>query len=277
MKTLLATHLIVAVALSGSFTASPATANPIKSRTQSPVAFQNILQDLSVFVGQDGASPQITGVKELNLSHIQLNHDHNVSIFFVGETAGYRNQLDFLAVRANNVVQSQTKIFGDTSCSSSDHNFQNFNVFCPSSNSPLADKTSPQDRPLNVGDFMELGKMTAGTQLDFLLVANGAQNSSSQDLRRETYSLNTANNSDKIQHVKTYYYRDYLILGYEDLWGGGDRDYNDAVFALDIGHNNARKLAGVSVPEPSATAGILCVGMVSFLKGRWRRGKNASG
>ena len=40
----------------------------------------------------------------------------------------------------------------------------------------------------------------------------------------------------------------YLILGFEDLYNGGDKDYNDLVFAVDIGATNVKYLAN---PEPA--------------------------
>lgn len=49
------------------------------------------------------------------------------------------------------------------------------------------------------------------------------------------------------------------VIGFEDLFGGGDRDYNDAVFRV------SQLAPSVSVPEPSAWAvvalGLLGLGM----------------
>jgi Domain of unknown function (DUF4114)/PEP-CTERM motif len=66
-------------------------------------------------------------------------------------------------------------------------------------------------------------------------------------------------------------YKDMLVIAYEDLWGGGDKDYNDTVFVIDVGKDNARALAGIqSVPEPSGVAALLGIGTIGFMKLRRR-------
>ena len=47
----------------------------------------------------------------------------------------------------------------------------------------------------------------------------------------------------------------YLIIGFEDLYGGGDRDFNDLVFAVDIGKANVEAL--IAGNEPAAVALLL--------------------
>jgi hypothetical protein len=34
----------------------------------------------------------------------------------------------------------------------------------------------------------------------------------------------------------------YVLLGFEDIIGGGDLDYNDSLFVIDIGEVNAQNL-----------------------------------
>jgi hypothetical protein len=276
MKTKLITNLItVAAALSTIISIAPSTpAVNIKNRTQASTDFQNILQDFRGFLGEDGHfSPANINAKALNLSSIKLAYDRDVKVYFIGETAGgYRNQLDFSASMGNSIVQSQTKIFGDTSCNPGDSDFLNFQFFCPNPNQALANKTQ-QDRPLNVGDFAEIGNFQAGTQLDFLLVANGINGGITNNNQKGIYGLDQATNPDQMQHVVSYYYKDYLVLSYEDLWGGGDKDYNDLVVALDLGQNNARQIANVTVPEPTATLGLFGVGIAGLI-GTRRKHKN---
>ncbi|MCA9134773.1 MAG: DUF4114 domain-containing protein, partial [Planctomycetales bacterium] len=51
-------------------------------------------------------------------------------------------------------------------------------------------------------------------------------------------------NSDGLQHVVAFMLPDspYILLGFEDIIGGGDLDYNDALFVVDIGDINAWNL-----------------------------------
>lgn len=275
MQTKSIPHVIVALAtavIGIANTLSPAAAINLKNRTQAPTDFLNVLQDFRAFVGEDGKlSPASIAAKPLDLSQIKLAFDSQVTVYFIGETAGgYRNRLDFVATQGNSVVQQQTKIFGDTSCNPGDKNFLNYSLFCANPNSALPN-TTPVDRPLNIGDFAEVGNFAAGTKLDFLLVPNAINGGVTYNGKLATYGLDTAANPDRTQHVLAHYYKDYLVLGYEDFWKGGDADYNDAVFAIDLGKNNARQLAGVSVPEPTTTFGLMAVGLGGLLKARRRK------
>ncbi|BAY30967.1 hypothetical protein NIES2107_28150 [Nostoc carneum NIES-2107] len=254
-----------------------ASAFDLKSRDQAPNEFKSIIQDFRAFVGEEGKtlSPETIQAKQVDLSKLQLKFDHDVNVFFIGETAGgYRNRLDFTATNGTTVTSG--KIFGDTSCSTN-QSIANFSKFCPNPNDALASELTPTDKPLNVGDWTNIGSMKAGTNLDFLLVANDVNGGiSGPDKDGKTvkgvWSLNQALNPDGLQHAVSYYYKDYLILGFEDLWGGGDKDYNDVVFAIDIGAENARYVAGITpIPEPSATMALFGIAGLGLLKTRRRR------
>ena len=58
----------------------------------------------------------------------------------------------------------------------------------------------------------------------------------------------------------------YLVMSFEDMAGGGDRDYNDVVFAVDIGAINVKRL--LSTPEPASWALAISLGAVALF---WRR------
>ncbi|MCC5638208.1 DUF4114 domain-containing protein [Nostoc sp. CHAB 5844] len=276
MKNSLFTNLLAATALvSGLWvSATPANAVNIKSRNEAPVEFKDNIQNFRDFVGKEARylAPETIGAHKVDLSQsqLQLKYAHDTKVFFIGETAGgYRNRLDFKATYGNTVTTG--KIFGDTSCSTKDSGFQNFSDFCQNPNDALANK-SQQDSPLNVGDWVDLGKFQAGTTLDFLLHSNDINggiyrtNQKGQTVKG-VFGLNNATNPDGLQHAMAYVYKNFLVLGYEDLWGGGDKDYNDVVFAIDIGERNASRLTkGVSVPEPSATMALFGVSAIGFLK-----------
>ncbi|MBD2449443.1 DUF4114 domain-containing protein [Nostoc sp. FACHB-152] len=278
MKNYVFTNLFAATALvTGLWVAAkPANAINIKSRDEAPIDFKENIQNFRDFVGKEARylSPETIGAHKVDLtqSHLQLKYAHDTKVFFIGETAGgYRNRLDFKATSGNTVTTG--KIFGDTSCSTKDSSFQNFSDFCQNPNNALANKTK-QDSPLNVGDWVNLGQFQAGTTLDFLLHSNDinggiyGKNQQGQTVKG-VFGLNDASNPDGLQHVMSYVYKNFLVLGYEDLWGGGDKDYNDVVFAIDIGQRNAHQLTkGVSVPEPSATMALLGISAIGLLKTR---------
>ena len=98
------------------------------------------------------------------------------------------------------------------------------------------------------------------------------------------FGTQTASNADGLQHVVSYAYENYIILGFEDLYGdkgatGGknqnsDRDFNDTVLVLDIGAANVRELVSPTrkkVPEPSVMLPL--VGAATFGLSRLRRRK----
>ncbi|WP_238553646.1 DUF4114 domain-containing protein [Fortiea contorta] len=270
MTALLATFAVGTSALSA---IAPASAYEIKSREQAPDRFKNILQDLRAFVGQEGQylSPETINARRVDLSKLEFKFDHDVKVFFLGETASYRNRLDFQATKGSTVTTG--KIFGDTSCNVGDASFTNFSQYCSAPDGALENTVAP-NKPLNVGDWVSLGSFSAGTKLDFLLHADDINGGiTGTDANGQTvkgiWSLNQALNPDGVQHAISYYYKDYIIIGFEDLWGGGNKDYNDTVFAIHFGDDNARHVT--SVPEPTATIALFGIAGLGFLSTRRRR------
>ncbi|MBO9999390.1 MAG: DUF4114 domain-containing protein [Cyanobacteria bacterium SID2] len=251
---------------------TPAFAFEIQSRDKAPDHFQELLPELSDFVGKEARDLDLEtiGAHEIDLSFFTLKYAHEAKVYFLGETAGgYRNQLDFRAWKGDTVIQEQTKVFGDTSCSQSEQgSLDNFSAFCANPGSAISG-SSEQDSPLNVGDFVSLGHFEAGTVLDLLLVADGRNGGITQTVDGQSvpavYSVETDSNLDNKQHAMGYFYKDLLIVGYEDLWGGGDGDYNDVVVAIDFGKANNRDIAN-SVPEPSTIFGLSVIAGAAFLR-----------
>jgi len=110
-----------------------------------------------------------------------------------------------------------------------------------------------QDQPVVPGDFVNLGNVSKGTALDFFLVANGANGGN------QVFSANESLNQDGFsQHVAgftTHLFAvpqlnsPYLFLSFEDLWGGGDKDINDTIVAINVGAATVNAL--LATPEPA--------------------------
>ena len=96
------------------------------------------------------------------------------------------------------------------------------------------------------GDFVDMGTFSAGTLLDFFLLPNAANTPLTDEAAR---------NSDKLQHMVTFSAAgsNYLVISYEDAVGGGDKDYNDMIFALQF---------TTMAPEPKTWAGLALFGFV---------------
>ncbi len=106
------------------------------------------------------------------------------------------------------------------------------------------------------------------------------------------FGTDTASNADGLQHAVAYAYNNYILLAFEDLYGGlhasgvdsatgkwnegSDRDFNDVVVVLDIGEANVKALIGATVPEPSVTLSMFAVGAVGMFGLRRRRQSRTS-
>jgi hypothetical protein len=103
---------------------------------------------------------------------------------------------------------------------------------------------------------VDLGYYTAGTELIFrLYVANTGDN---------WYSGPAFRNYDGLGHAAVTTVGGRTWVGFEDLYGGGDRDYDDTVFSFD----NTRSTS--SVPEGSATLPLLGFGLSALGLMGWR-------
>ena len=213
------------------------------------------------FVQAEGLKIANSGQFQLDPSKLKLKYAHDVSAYFVNEGAGYRNQL---AYEATGATQRSGLMFNDISSTESVGNWGG--------------------DALKLGDGVKLGSFAAGTQLDFWLRADGLNRGAGSNI----FGTQTAFNADKLQHAVAYAFDKYLMIGFEDLYGDlyasgqdaatglwnehSDRDFNDAIFVVDIGEANVKDLT--SVPEPATTAALMGLGAVSLLKLR-RRGKIA--
>jgi hypothetical protein len=91
--------------------------------------------------------------------------------------------------------------------------------------------------PLLAGDFVQLPTVNAGQQLAFFIMSN--MNGSS--VPANTFYNGDTNNVDNFQHLIAFFpdNSQYIIIGFEDMLNGGDKDCNDLMFAVDVGPNNA--------------------------------------
>ncbi|MDJ0900941.1 MAG: hypothetical protein QNJ55_19225 [Xenococcus sp. MO_188.B8] len=157
--------------------------------------------------------------RKLDTSNLELTYDAEVIVYFINEGAGFRNQLRF---ESTGTTEESGMIFYDVSCHGTD----------PDCGYPGGGPSNVEDA-LELGDYVNLGNLAAGTSLDFQVLADGYNNSNAP-----VWYTDSTRNVDGIQHLIAYAYEGYLVLAYEDLWGGGDNDYNDVVFAVYIGENN---------------------------------------
>lgn len=177
-------------------------------------------------------------------ARLKLREAADVRVYFVAEGAGYRNTLG--ARITEGAATTAGIVFPDASSS----------VSYLGSTTPKRTSSTP----LLAGDFVDLGRHLQGSILDFFLVSDGASGG------RDTFGTNASTNPDRTQHVVAFTLADspFLLLGFEDMWGGGDHDYNDLVVAVDIGYKNVAVLRG---PEPTLPALLAAIAGITG----WRR------
>jgi hypothetical protein len=176
------------------------------------------LQEMSKFQ----AAPEF--VLDPTKLYLPLPTERPVRVYFVHEGAAYRNQLGVSIVDAGHGRDGASKLQDPLDGGKL--------IFPNASYKNPPDGLSPGG-PLNRGDFVQIGNLPAGKQLDFFLVSNGA--SGGTGVLRNFKEFN----SDGVQHVVAAYfskdYPGYVLIGFEDIVGGGDLDYNDCLFIVDIG------------------------------------------
>ncbi len=234
---------------------------------------ENALPDIESVVnanlGERESIPNVSGLA-LDPSALQLQFDSNVRAYFIGEGAGYHNTLGFFttpydAERGLAATDAQL-IFPDASSSVS------------YLDTGSTSGTRSQSAPLLVGDFVDLGLLTAGTAINPFLISNGANGGT------DVYTAFPDQNPDGIQHfvslaVTAFADSPYLVIGIEDLRGGGDRDFNDLVFVLDIGVENVAQLVAATVPLPPSVAALIgpsIMGLLVIVRRKRRAGHSAS-
>jgi hypothetical protein len=209
--------------------------------------FQNrILPTLQPLVNQNlaGIEPgaEFNNFVALDPGALKLAVAADVRAYFVGEDTGYHNSLGFTTGGGGLDTGNPLLIFPDATMPS------NYGSSSNAKRTPTA--------PLFPGDFVNLGNLAAGTELDFFLIANGDNNG--ENIFWTDSSMNPDGTNRSVALVSFAQANSpYVLIGFEDLIGGGGRDYTDVLFAVYVGEENvAAMLAGgggshgVPAPEP---------------------------
>ena len=124
------------------------------------------------------------------------------------------------------------------------------------------------------GPGISLGSFDAGTELVFRLDVRPA--GPGTDITDRFFTGNGSNNLDDLAHalaVTTLVGENYLTtVGFEDIYGGGDRDYNDFEFAL----TNVIDPRDAVVPEPRLLLLLSCGLFILTLFSRRRKILNSA-
>ena len=191
---------------------------------------------------------------------IAITDDYPVRVIFEGETAGYRNSFGYYKVAEDGTIGSVAFIWENASLQGSGGDLI----------SGVSDEYLDVDAGDEIGffivsngysynDFDALGEGTLeyrnedGSTATLSSIAprlyHTATDGSETEIRVHSYHTagygdNVALNPDGILHTTGVLKTDMgtLTLGFEDLYNGGDMDFDDSVFTVDIGATNAQVL-----------------------------------
>lgn len=204
--------------------------------------------------------------------------DSTVTVTFEGESAGYKNSVGYYVVEEDgsitnvNMVYSDasqqgaggTLIPGESSFSFELEEGQSFNLFVIPNGGRYNDFES-----LEGGEFVfrnEDGSPASITSNDpqLIYIAEDGTESVVRGQNGDAVfhgGTSTNLNQDGVEHTRVTMNDDgELIYGIEDLYGGGDRDYDDFSFSIDLGETNQAIYSGeivVADGEPAIIPSVV--------------------
>lgn len=201
------------------------------------------------------------GPTVVNVTAITIADDYPVSVIFEGETAGYRNSFGYYKIdpvtgeikdpqiiwenaslqgSGGNLIQGVSQEYLDVSAGdqigffivSNGYSYNNYNALGDGSYAFVNADGSPAT--LNSTDPKLVFIGTDGTQTEIRY----------HDYHTAAFGDTLALNPDGILHTTGVLKTDKgtITLGFEDLYNGGDRDFDDSVFTVDLGTANATLL-----------------------------------
>jgi serralysin len=199
---------------------------------------------------------------------VGITQDVQAKVTFITESAGHKNTLGIYVINEDGSITDVRILFANASLKGS--------------GGDLVSKVSSVMAELKAGQrvgffiapdgFSKSGAVLSDTGATFELrnsagdlarVADGAdlvlQSISKDGVRTNVATANTntlfftdkSMNADGIEHVrmKVDAVSGLIEIGFEDLLGGGDRDFDDVVFTVDVGAQNASTWRAVDPPK----------------------------
>ncbi len=179
-----------------------------------------------------GRSLSGNGVQVLDPTRLRLTTETDARMYFIGGSEDLRNNL-------GSQDREARVLFGGVS----------------------NDKVDP-------GAYADLGRLPAGSDLDFFLITKRSGS------ERSALATSASSNPDAITHGATFaaMHGTMLILGFDQIYGEDDDEFNRLLFAIDLGSVNVAALTGTPEPRTWLVLGTL-VGGVAWLKRRQARSR----
>lgn len=170
------------------------------------------------------------GINQLDPQRLYFLFDYAPRVYYIYEGACY---IDALGATIATVSSPTNKPVTGTSYTLFPNGQSSISPVCATGSGVRS-----ASEPLMAGDFVKLPTVKAGQQLAFFLMSNLNSTGSTP---QATFYNGASNNADSFQHMIAFFpdNSQYIVIGFEDMLGGGDMDCNDMMFVVDVGPNNA--------------------------------------
>ncbi|EKO3803622.1 tandem-95 repeat protein [Vibrio harveyi] len=200
--------------------------------------------------------------------------DTEITVTFEGETAGYQNTAGYYKVDEDGNITGVEVVYenasqvgggGDLIPGQDQFSFQisegeSFNLFLIPNGHNFNDFASMQDGQyeFRAADGSPANMDTVDPQLVFV-GADGSETVIQSQFGDAVFHGGSSSelNQDGIEHTRTTVNEDgELVYGFEDLYGGGDTDYTDFNFTIDVGEVNSQIYSGEVTVGPDGSVAI---------------------
>lgn len=214
---------------------------------------------------------------KVDLANFAITADTTATVTFTGETAGFRNTLGMYKIAADGRIYDVKVLFANASVTGSGGNlvagqssvdvdvhsgeklgfFVVSNGYAQSGNAPLLNDANATYKFVTATGAA--GYAHSSSELKLVHVSDTGTETAikSQYGTSIFHSIPGANsglNGDRFTHIlgQTQLADGSVKIGFEDLWGGGDKDYDDSVFTIKLGVENVAQLStsgGIVTPD----------------------------
>ncbi|WP_435532572.1 tandem-95 repeat protein [Vibrio syngnathi] len=201
-------------------------------------------------------------------------NDTEITVTFEGETAGYQNTAGYYKVDEDGNITGVEVVYenasqvdggGDLVPGQDQFSFQveegeSFNLFLIPNGHQHNDFDAMQDGQyeFRAEDGSPANMDTVDPQLVFV-AADGTETVVQGQNGDAIFHGGSSSqlNQDGIEHTRTTVNEDgELVYGFEDLYGGGDADYTDFNFTIDVGEVNSQIYSGEVTVGPDGTVNL---------------------
>ncbi|MEZ8283968.1 polymer-forming cytoskeletal family protein [Vibrio splendidus] len=201
-------------------------------------------------------------------------NDTEITVTFEGETAGYQNAAGYYKVDEDGNITGVEVVYenasqvgggGDLVPGQDQFSFQveegeSFNLFLIPNGHQHNDFDAMQEGQyeFRAADGSPANMDTVDPQLVFVS-ADGSETVIQGQNGDAIFHGGSSSqlNQDSIEHTRTTVNEDgELVYGFEDLYGGGDADYSDFNFTIDVGEVNSQIYSGEVTVGPDGTVNL---------------------